>query len=707
MTKMSDIILYEKINRDKLREVLSCDNIPYGENDDPQWKESFQKQLKSYYQKKPKKEGIEIKYKQTNKYGRFFSNNGLQKFQKDVRKYICDGTQFDIDIENCHLVILEQLLIKNEIFYDKILTDYNNDRKAIIEEYDLVDKLSFIKFINNEKCSLEKFKKLHSQIYKLVDILIKDNKVLFQRLKKQKIKEKKEYNFKGVFLSHFLQNIENDILMEMYKYCNSKGFVVRVLCFDGLMVDKCEYIDETVLREMEKEILWKTGYDLKLTFKSMETEWVPNKIEDYISKQTTYTSNYFSKELASKLSDMKDEEGRIDNDKKEEFYEYMNNFLCSFENPHSYGWRSNIKYDYQFLPSSKIKESTGVAVFDTWNFFDNRKRYYKPVFKISEEVDSDEFNLYKQPPMKEGEVPEILFDFIKKVICSEDEDLNEYILTYLSIILKTGRTNQCLVLMGDRGIGKSSFVEIIRELIGNQYFNAVNDIQRLTSNFNAIFEKSILTGVEEVVNNAGEFYKVQNMIKTLITEKTKTIERKGIDSYITDTYNNFIICTNNVNPVQITEDNRRFCIFDVSTIRRKDRKYFRELKEAVDNNIEAIRYYFYNRPIKNELETIRPHTSKEDELIEINLSSENRFIKYEMVLNGEKDSYIRSFTYIYEKYKDFCKDNGEKSQSSKYFSAGLKKLGYTTERYGKNRKYYVQGFTENQQYTDEDIEIID
>jgi len=707
-----DITLYEKINRERLREVLCCDNIPFGDEDEPEWKQNFIKILKIYYNKKPKKQGIEVKYKQTHKYGRYFSNNGLQGFQRDVRKYLCDGNMVDIDIVNAHPIILEQLFEKYEIFCDSSLKKYNNDRASIMKEFGFEDKIGFIKFINNDRCSNNKLEKLHSYIYNLVDVLIKDNKPLFQRLKKERVKGKKDYNYKGCFISHYLQNIENDILMVMYKYCNSKGFIVSTLCFDGLMIEKTEDIKEDHLRDMEEIIEIETGFKINLVFKSMKTDWAPNQIEDYESKlNDDINLKKYSKETGLRLSNIivKNENGNVEVDEylKGDFYEYMNNFLCFFEKPHTFGWRSDIKYDFQFLPSYKIREVVGVNAFDVWNCYDDRKKYYTPVFKIeNKHMKEGEYNLYRKPKMIQGDIPEIFFDYLKRIVCSNNEDLFEYILTYFSILLKTGRTNQCIVLMGDRGIGKSTFIEFARDFVGKDYYNCVNNIERLTSQFNSIYEKSIVTGVEEVVNNAGEYFKVQNMLKTLITEKTKPIEKKGIDSYIVDCFNNFIICTNNVNPVQITVDNRRYCIVDVNPIERKNRKYFGDLKECIDKNIEAIRYFFYNRPINNDLEIIRPTTIKEAELVEINLSSDIKFIRYEMVLSDKRGSFVRSFSRIYGLYKEYCLKNGEKGMSSKYFSASLKKEGYETYRYGKSSSLYIDGITEKQDVSDDDDDIV-
>ena len=83
--------------------------------------------------------------------------------------------------------------------------------------------------INNENCSKDYFKPIHNQIYKeLLPNLVKNNKMLFTRIKNQR-KKKKDYNHNGSFLSQYLQNIENDMLQVLYNYLITVLFIKRLL----------------------------------------------------------------------------------------------------------------------------------------------------------------------------------------------------------------------------------------------------------------------------------------------------------------------------------------------------------------------------------------------------------------------------------------------------------------------------------------------
>src|SRR5690242_16923116 len=116
------ITLYERVDVEKLMEVLNCDNIPFNAlTDESEWFEKMKKQLIFYSQQKRTNNGIKITYKQKNKYGRFTTSFGQQTIQRDIRKYI--GSYRDFDFSNCHPVILDNLFKKYGIF-DPVLVAY-------------------------------------------------------------------------------------------------------------------------------------------------------------------------------------------------------------------------------------------------------------------------------------------------------------------------------------------------------------------------------------------------------------------------------------------------------------------------------------------------------------------------------------------------------------------------------------------------------
>ena len=437
------------------------------------------------------------------------------------------------------------------------------------------------------------------------------------------------------------------MLLVLYHYLNEHGYTVGALMFDGLMVEKVEKNPlDLEIPTIEKLIKEQTGFDIKIVFKSTETKWVPvKKIYEEPKKEKKIEEEDFSIETWNELSNVKEmnEDGKmeINSEKLDKFVSYTNNFVCLFEKPHCYGWRDRISEDFDMRESSKIIDRTGKNI-NLWKNSDEKLKYRKAIFMVDEKAEElkDNYNKYVRPCMKkyDGDIKEkvpLFFDFLKRVICDNDEGKYNYLLHLNAKIIQVGHSGQLLVLMGKKGCGKSSYVDIISELNGREYSQIVNNIGELSSNFNAIFEKCIITSIEEIVNNAGEYHLVQSKLKSLVTEKYIKITPKGIDSYMSISNNNFILSTNEYNPVKITDDNRRNCIIKVSLVEQRNEKYVGKMLKQVFENIEYLRYYFYTFKFNTNLNSIRPTTKEELDMLELNKQPTDLFITEELKLEGK------------------------------------------------------------------------
>lgn len=697
------IALYEKVNRVKLNQVLECDNIPFKAESKQVWIDGFLKGLSKYKNKKYDKKGIKTIYEQKNNYGRFTTSCGLQNFQKDVRMYISGEFYWDLDFKKCHPKILENLFEKYDIRDDPKLSEFINNPDEFFKKYKLT-KTDMIKLINNQDLKNINFKDFHEKIYKtLVPKLKEENKVLFNRKKKERIKQGKEYNLDGSFFSTYLQNIENNALMIMFDYLNDKGYIVGSLMFDGCYVKKTDNDISLEFENIEKLIKEQIGFDFKIVQKSTVTEWVPNKALK--EEKQIEDVEEFSIEKWVGLSDVTDvdENGvqSINQEKLSEFIDYTNNFVCLFEKPHCYGWRDRITEDFDMRDSSKIVDRTSKEI-GLWKKSDTKLKYKRAIFLVNEKAKELEgnYNKYIRPNMKqfEGNIEDkcsLFFDFLRRVVCDNDEDKYNYLLHLNAKIVQVGHSEQLLVLMGKKGTGKSSYVDIISELNGRDYSQVVNNIGEISNNFNALFEKSIITSIEEIVNNAGDYHAVQSKLKSLVTEKYIKITPKGIDSYMSITNNNFILCTNEFNPVKITEDNRRNCIIKLSNCELANGAYFKKLKEQTFENIEYLRYFFYTFKFNSDLNNIRPTTKEELDMLDLNRQPIEIFINEEMKLTGDNKDSSRIYSRVFEHFKEFCKIHNYKTVSAKYFTNALKQFGFSTEQKGKNKITYIIGETNN------------
>lgn len=277
---MVKIILNEIVNTDKLQKVIECGNLPMKSTDDDNWPKIFKKILKNYY--KNVADGfINVSYKQKKNRGRYYSSYGFQNLQCDVRCYLADSNYIDIDCVNCHPTILSKLIdlhLSSKPNFVNHMSEYINDRKRWLR-INKTGKLDFLKMINKDTNSFSIFKNIHTQIYKkLLPIIAGENKLAYLEFKKQCKKDNKLYNVGGKFLSMYLQNIENDILMVIYNYLTDKKIKVGALIHDGLMFEKVNGenpLTEKMVEELEILIEEKTDFNIKLSFKSTDTKWEP------------------------------------------------------------------------------------------------------------------------------------------------------------------------------------------------------------------------------------------------------------------------------------------------------------------------------------------------------------------------------------------------------------------------------------------------
>lgn len=684
---MATIKLYEKYNKEKLKEVLKCNNLPFKSNHDEEYKDKFLTKIHSYANKKYiDDKGVLIEYKQNNGFGRFVSTNGYQGFVKDVRKYIADGMYDDIDIENAHPTFLNKLMKEYLHTNRTLLDDYCEDRTKFLNEYE-IEKEQMIKFINNENCIKQELLELHNKIYKdFLPQLKEKNKTLYKNIKKQRKKEKKDYNLDGAFLSRYLQNVENEIIQIVYQELVKKGYIVGSLIFDGLLVEKSDTIEEE-LESLRYIIYEKTGYMIKLSLKSMNTDWKP--IYDEEDETTEEGENFSCEKLKRLYLNCED-----DTD-KQYLIEYLNKFVCFIKHPLSYGLRYNSNDEYIMYKNGDVMEVLRYGFKDIWKDSDDKLTYERFVFCPDEKMfKKGEYNLYKRPKMKKTErrleeIAPLYYEYLNKVVADGDEDVYIYLVNYISKMVQSGKTFQLLVLMGQMGTGKSFFTKALKCIVGDQYYCEMKSIHDITAKFNALWETKIITSVEEIVAEAGQYHSIQSHLKSLTTEVSQKYEKKGIDSYMGKSFNNFILSTNEFNPVKITEDNRRCMVLYFSNCRLQDVDFFRRLDQEINDNVEELRGFFYDYPCVHHLNSIRVTTDAELQLLELNKSGIEKFLEDYQMDEEDMDENGLPQQIMYRQFLDFCREEHLKTIDIRYFGQYLKKYKFETFRKSVNNKKVV------------------
>jgi uncharacterized pyridoxamine 5'-phosphate oxidase family protein len=117
-----------------------------------------------------------------------------------------------------------------------------------------------------------------------------------------------------------------------------------------------------------------------------------------------------------------------------------------------------------------------------------------------------------------------------------------------------------LITSNVQGIGKDLiFIRILMPLFGDKQSQLMNG-SRIAKNFNKIDMNCFLRGYNEVFSagNVKENLHRKESLKDLITAPYQSIEIKGVDTFQTHNFMNFILFSNSQHPIFLDDEDRRF-----------------------------------------------------------------------------------------------------------------------------------------------------
>jgi hypothetical protein len=198
---------------------------------------------------------------------------------------------------------------------------------------------------------------------------------------------------------------------------------------------------------------------------------------------------------------------------------------------------------------------------------------------------------------------------VRDNICNDDEELYGYVLDWMASGVQRpedpGRS--ALSMRGDPGAGKGVFATEYGRLFGRHFLHVTNR-DHVTGKFNAHSAETCLIFVDEALY--AEILADARILKTLVSETTKILERKGIDAIQIENFARLIFSTNDQHPLQIEHNDRRYCAIYVRTnalwanepnkrrAAEKRRAYFKPIVEQMKTGgREALLGYLLQRDI--------------------------------------------------------------------------------------------------------------
>lgn len=182
-------------------------------------------------------------------------------------------------------------------------------------------------------------------------------------------------------------------------------------------------------------------------------------------------------------------------------------------------------------------------------------------------------------------------EFIQEVICGGNKRLAAYLLGWAAWCVQNParQAEVAVVLVGKKGTGKGTLGRWMLSIFG---MHGLHILQRrhLVGNFNAHLRSLCFIFADESFF-AGD-HEGQAVLKGIVTEEQITIERKGVDAFGVRNRLKVLMATNESWVVPASEDERRYCVIEVSEAKRGDHDYFGALDQQMRNGgLAALLHY--------------------------------------------------------------------------------------------------------------------
>jgi hypothetical protein len=576
-------------------------------------------------------------------FGRLYGNKGsLETLEKECRGTLCNDYYHDVDVVNCHPVLLVQFAKRK---YEKDLVEvekYVENREEYLTATGLPRaeaKQSIIQILYGGKTENNKLKPMKKEVSAFSKFLsgLPEYSELFEYAKTKD-------NIYGSFLSYILQTEERKCMIAMKSYFEKAGWSVDVLCYDGVMIRKRDdtEADIDLLRNAEESIEVQTDYKVVLDYKAFSFYDVPEVAEELVPNITKQQYNEMKAEF-----------------EKDHFYYYPTNQYAEVRsgivNMYDYAHaKTYFGLKYYFKVSDKFGDN--IDFFPLWNDDKTRKNIERIDFKPT-----DDPNVYVLPinfayesveaPVDTKEILSI-FEELLSLNTGHNPILRDYLRNYMAHLLQQplDLPKVAIILTGKKGTGKDTLIDfLMKYVVGDKYSNNYENNSDFFEKHNLGRMDKFLVKIEEAdrmlcITNA-------SALKSRITSETETFNPKGEKGIKKTNYCRFILTTNKPNPVEMNDGERRFVIIPTSSDRKGDHEFWMKVRKVLFNPQagRVIADYLLAHDIKDYNPRVLPKNEYQDAIVKSEMSADEQFFE-----SGDWDGEEIVATELFSKYKSYC-----------------------------------------------------
>ena len=547
---------------------------------------------------------IKVEYS-LNKYGRYINSNTINGYSYTnmfgmIRNLLTNKYYVDLDIKNCHPIIIYNLCIKHNIKECKFLKYFienrddllkyivdnnteghmNEDRlEGAIMNRNVAKRFTLMFFFGASltkkmaEFNINELPDWFNDFYKELQVIIDSiNKLHCYSSIVDYVNEKKGFNtdnIRGSIFSHIIQN-EERLLFDILKFeLEKRNFELGAYIYDGCHIRNNKELKQPLIKMLNRILTnhfnIENALSIELIIKPMEIDnsylEVQNQYKLYqkykqdLENDGIYKINSpfcFHNGVAKKTSN------HMPLISQEELLKIYKNHgdihLTTMKKPRKFidMWLDDkfIKtFDKMvFCPNPNDPEFNKSNVLNSFNGLEISNHIYDDLPKTQEE---------------RKEFCKDIFNYIN-ILSNNDSENIIFITNYISAILSKPwkKTGVYPLFKGENtGLGKTSLFYLLRAIIGKKYCLQSSSLEDEIFGKHSMGRKDkLLILLDELEYK--ETMKYTEKMKTAITSDTMTIEPKGINSFEYDSYENYLGASNNEIPIELTKQNRRVRIMD-------------------------------------------------------------------------------------------------------------------------------------------------
>ena len=585
-------------------------------------------------------------------FGRLYGSRGsLERMEKECRGVLCKEFYHDIDVVNCHPVLLYQFA-KREFEIDlpevEKLCDNRDEYLAKICDNRDDAKTAVIKILYGGKNTLPFLEPLAQEVKKFTKTImaLPQYKELYEACKNYKEQKDWEKNvvtgIYGTFLSYILQTEERRCMLSMSDSFESQGWRVDVFCYDGVMIRKREGIDlEKAIRDAEKRVLVDTGYNLSLISKPFMT------FKEFQDEQTS-KDTYRDIEMVKYL-DMKREFERTNFyfAPTHEYYEYIEG-KTPLQMPKEHA-TEYYKRKWFFRKSERIDDY--VQFFPMWRDDVTARTVRHLSLRPSEDPEVFQIPMkLKYQDVADGVDKTHLFLELVSLICNHQEPLVDFTLNWFAHCLQKPYEipRVSLVVVGAKGVGKDTVFDFfMKHVIGSLFSTNFTSTEAYFEKHNCDRMHKLFVKLEEA--NAKVCLDNQDILKGRVTSEDDKFNPKGQKGISTDNVARLVMTANGNCPVNLSDKERRFVVMNASAEKRGDDEYWNTIRKELFNDAagKSVASWLLERDISSLSFNTLPANDYQEYVMETRASSEQKFIE-------QWDGVEIPSSELFDLYKEYC-----------------------------------------------------